>query len=367
LAHYRLNLGNAFARFLIRCVTAVLFGLLIVTGNASASSLWVANENSPTIADFQGVLKSGSKPPKILLNDSNDLDGASTVAFHGGNLWVTNFNSNTIVEFAQPQVTKKKKHPADPIALVTISEDGGGSLNGPEGIVFDASGNMWVGAEDGQEILEYTPSQYAASGNPTPNIILNANSFSFSSPSHLAFDAAGNLWVVDEDLSNGNGGNGEVFKYSKAQISGLSAGTHNLDPVFGIALSEFAHLEAMTFDNSGNIWLADENGDSIYKFSANQLNGTGLSQELTAAVVLSPTHHSGACSASIDGPYGVAVDGAGNLYVSNANIGGQCFGSLVEFAAKKIQSSGSPKPKAFITTDGQHTSINSPNALTFGP
>jgi uncharacterized protein YjiK len=367
LAHYRLNLGNAFARFLIRCVTAVLFGLLIVTGNASASSLWVANENSPTIADFQGVLKSGSKPPKILLNDSNDLDGASTVAFHGGNLWVTNYNSNTIVEFAQPQVTKKKKHPADPIALVTISEDGGGSLNGPEGIVFDASGNMWVGAEDGQEILEYTPSQYAASGNPTPNIILNANSFSFSSPSHLAFDAAGNLWVVDEDLSNGNGGNGEVFKYSKAQISGLSAGTHNLDPVFGIALSEFAHLEAMTFDNSGNIWLADENGDSIYKFSANQLNGTGLSQELTAAVVLSPTHHSGACSASIDGPYGVAVDGAGNLYVSNANIGGQCFGSLVEFAAKKIQSSGSPKPKAFITTDGQHTSINSPNALTFGP
>jgi sugar lactone lactonase YvrE len=353
--------------FGIYCVTAALVGLLIATGDAAAGGLWVANANSPTLAEFQGGLKSGSKPPSILLNDSNDLDGSSTIAFHNGNLWVTNFNSNTIVEFTQPQVSRKKKHPADPTVVVTISEDGGSNLAGPEGLVFDTSGNMWVGAEDGKEILEYTPAQYAVSGNPTPNAILNANSFNFSSPSHLAFDAAGNLWVVDEDISNGNGGNGEVFKYSKAQITGLAAGTSNIDPVFGIALSEFAHLETLAFDGSGNMWLADQNGDNIYKFSANQLTGTGLSQDLTAAVVLSPTHHAGGCRASIDGPYGVAVDGAGNLYVSNANVGGQCSGSLAEFSADKILSTGSPKPKVFITTDGQHTSINSPNALTFGP
>lgn len=367
LAHHRLNPGDALGMFRIHCLTAVLFGLLIASGNAVAEGLWVANENSPTLAEFQGGLKSGSKTPNILLDDNNDLDGSSTIAFHNGNLWVTNFNSNTIVAFTQPQVIKKKKLQAEPIALVTISEDPGSNLDGPEGLAFDASGNMWVGAENGQEILEYTPAQYAPSGNPTPNVVLNANSFNFSSPSHLAFDAAGNLWVVDEDLSNGNGGNGEVFKYSRAQITGLAAGTHNIDPVFGIALSTFAHLETLAFDHSGNMWLADENGDDIYKFSANQLNGTGLSQDLIAAVVLSPTHHAGVCSASLDGPYGLAVDGPGNLYVSNANTGGQCFGSVAEFAAKKIRTSGSPKPKAFITTDAQGTSINSPNALTFAP
>ena len=366
MAHHRLNPGDALGIFRFRCLMTVAFGLLISAGTAAASGLWVANENSTTLAEFQGTLKSGAKAPQLLVNDSNDLDGSSTIAFHNGNLWVTNFNSNTIVEFAQPQVSKKKKHGVSPTVLVTISEDGGSNLNGPEGLVFDAAGNMWVGAEDGQEILEYTPAQYSVSGNPAPNVILNANSFLFSSPSHLAFDVAGNLWVVDEDIDNGNGGNGEVFKYTEAQITGLSPGTHNIDPVFGIGRSEFAHLETQTFDGSGNMWLADQNGDDIYKFAANELTGTGLSQDIAASVVLTPAHHGGACGASIDGPYGLVVDAAGNLYVSNANIGGQCRGSLAEFSADTIQSSGSPKAKAFITTDPQGTNINSPNALTFG-
>ena len=121
---------------------------------------------------------------------------------------------------------------------------------------------MWVGAEDGQTILMYTPAQYAGSGNPTPAVILNAASFKFDSPSHLSFDAAGNLWVVDEDRVNGQGGNGEVFRFDKAQITGLTAGNQNIDPVFGIARSEFVHLETIAFDGSGNLWLADQESDS---------------------------------------------------------------------------------------------------------
>src|SRR5579863_6188531 len=181
---------------------ALLAGLLTAHGNAAAEGLWVANENSPTLAEFQGALGNGTKPAHRLINDTNDLDGASTIAFHDGNLWVTNFNGNTIVEFTQSQINGLKKN-RSPSAVVTISGDVGGSLNGPEGIVFDGSGNMWVGAENGQEIEEFTPAQYAANGDPTPNIILNASSFAFSSPSHLGFDAAGNLWVVDEGITNG--------------------------------------------------------------------------------------------------------------------------------------------------------------------
>ncbi len=226
---------------------------------------------------------------------------------------------------------------------------------------------MWVGAEDGQVILEYTPAQYAASGNPTPNVILNAATFNFSSPSHLAFDAAGNLWITDEDLGNGQGGNGEVFRYNKDQITGLTTGTQDIDPVFGIALPQFAHLEAIAFDGGGNLWLADQQGNHVYKFSAGQLTATGLSQNLTPAVVLSSAQHGGGCNESLDGPYGLALDGAGDLYVANSNIHSNCLGSLAKFLAKSIKSSGSPKPKAFITTDRNGTSIDVPNALTFAP
>jgi sugar lactone lactonase YvrE len=250
---------------------------------------------------------------------------------------------------------------------VTISEDAGNNLDGPEGLVFDASGNMWVGSEDGREVLMYAPAQYAASGNPTANVILNANSFNFSSPSNLVFDPVGNLWIVDEDISNGNGGTGEVFRYTKAQITGLTVGTHYIDPVFGIAVPWFVHLEGLAFDKSANMWLADERGLNVYKFAADQVTGTGLSQNLTPAVVLSTASESGPCAESLDGPYGVAVDQEGNLFVSNANLAGHCLGSLAEFSAKSIESSGSPIPKVFITTTVYGNNINDPNNLTFGP
>jgi DNA-binding beta-propeller fold protein YncE len=348
----------------IRCLIAILVVLSAAGDAMAAQGLWVANSQS--LAEFQGPLRSG-RMPAHRINRSKSLDGSSTIAFDGsGNLWVTNFNTNTIVEFTKAEIKRLRAHPA-PRAAVTISEDFNSTLDGPEGLVFDTSGNMWVGAEHGQKILMYAPAQFAASGNPTAKAILNASSFSFDSPSHLAFDAAGNLWVVDEDIFNGNGGAGEVFRYTKAQITGLTAGTHYIDPAFGIALPWFTHLEGLAFDSLGNMWLADERGLNVYKFAADQLTGTGLSQNLTPAVVLSPSSGSGRCPESLDGPYGIAVDQEGNLFVSNANLAGQCFGSLVEFSAKSIESSGSPNPKVVITRTRYGNNINDPNSLTFGP
>ena len=350
----------------LRCLMAVLGGLLVAAGSAAAGGpgLWVPNTQS--LSEFQGKLKSGPARAHRIYRSSN-LDGSSSIAFdRNGNLWVTNFNDNTVVQFTKKQLTKTKKK-ALPSAAVIISEDPGSNLDGPEGLAFDGSGNMWVGAEHGQQILVYTPAQYAVSGNPTPNVILNANSFSFSSPSNVVFDAAGNLWVVDENIVSGNGGHGEVFKYTKAQITGLTAGTHNIDPVFGIASQYFVHLEGLAFDRSGNMWLADELGVNMYQFSASQLTGTGLSQNLTPAVILSPTSVAGSCTKSLDGPYGVAVDQNGNLFVSNANVSGQCAGSLAVFSAQSIQSTGNPVPIVFMSSDAAGTSIHDPNYLTFGP
>lgn len=361
---HRHRIGKVLGNVRIRCLMAIVICVLIFAGDAVAQGLWVANSHS--LAEFQGTLNSG-RTVAHGINRSNDLDGSSTIAFDkNDNLWVTNYNTNTIVEFRKAQIKALRTNRA-PQAAVTISEDSGNNLDGPEGLVFDASGNMWVGSEDGREILMYAPAQYAASGDPIANVILNAHSFRFSSPSNPVFDTAGNLWVVDEDISNGNGGTGEVFRYTKTQITGLTTGTHYIDPVFGIAVQWFVHLEGLAFDRGGNVWLADERGLNVYKFAADQLTGTGISQNLTPAVVLSPARKPGPCPETLDGPYGVAVDRHGNLFVSNANLSGRCLGSLAEFSAKSIESSGSPIPKVFITTTVWGYNVNDPNNLTFGP
>jgi hypothetical protein len=48
--------------FRIHLLMTLLVSILICAGSATAQTgLWVANENSPTLAEFQGSLKSGSK------------------------------------------------------------------------------------------------------------------------------------------------------------------------------------------------------------------------------------------------------------------------------------------------------------------
>jgi streptogramin lyase len=359
--HFNGRLGN------LACAALLLVLLCDVRGAAAASgfALWVPNEDSSTITEFQGRLAAGVHR----VNRSPDLDGSSTIAFdNNGNLWESNFNGNSIVEFTQAQISALRRNPA-PSATVIISEDGGGTLNGPEGITFDAAGNLWVGAENGQLILMYTPAQLAASGNPTPSLILNGNSFSFSSPSLPIFDTAGNLWIVDEDISNGVGGTGEIFEYTSAQVSVLrsESGIIHVDPVLGVGSPDFTHLEGMAFDSSGNLWVADEEADTVDKILASQINPSGLSQNITPAVVLSPANMPGRCNQSFNAPYGVAINAAGDLFVGGAGTTASCKGSLAKFPAKRITVSGSPKPSVFISSNLKSTNLDVPNYLTFGP
>lgn len=363
--------NNARLSLWTSCLLAALIALLGGGGDAGARGLYVPNENSGTVSEFQGALRSGTTPPHRL-NASPDLSGGgpSTVAFdRKGNMWVSDYFLNAIVGFTKSNV-RALKLSAAPNANIVIAQDGGQNLNGPEGIVFDALGNLWVGSELGHKILEYTPTQLATSGNPTPNVILNANSFNFSSPSFPLFDRAGNLWVVDEDIDNQVNGTGEVFKYNRNQIARLPAGTQNIDPVIGIGFAQFSHLEGLAFDAGGNIWVADQGATQIYRFIAKQLKVTGLFQDVTPPVILTTTAitDGSPCSLSIDSPYGVAVDGVGNLYVANTGINGSnCSGSLARFSFGSIRTSGSPAPQLFISSNSSGTNLDTPNYLTWGP
>jgi hypothetical protein len=357
--------GTVGATWLSRC-TAVLAAILFSAVNAAAGALWVPNRSD--IVDFQGVLVSGPTAPHRRIT-SLDIAVASGIAFdQGGNLWSTNFFvPSSLIEFTHAQLQELKKHPAPP-ANVIITDSGAGDLAKPEGLAFDSNQNLWVGAELSREVLEYTRAQLATSGNPVPNIILNGNSFSFSSPSDVLFDKLGNLWVIDEDFSNGNGGAGEAFRYDAEQLSGLNAGTNHVDPAFGFGIPAFQHIEGAAFDNEGNMWIADENADTVSEFLASDLAGSGLGQNPTPAVTLSARSMKGRCPQSLDSPYGVALDTKGNLFVVNADGSApNCFGSLAKFSRSSIAASGSPKPKVFIVSNRAKTNLDFSGYITFGP
>jgi hypothetical protein len=191
------------------------------------------------------------------------------------------------------------------------------------------------------DIDELSASQLAsASGSvtKTPVMILNGcgASVTVTGPNGLAFDANGNMWVADIDSS-------DVYEYPASVLTGTGAVTS--EPVFqtrpGIA------AQYLAFDGGGNLWISGAN--QVVRLSAAQLPGGGSNSPVTATPSVSLTVAAGAPSAPCapvltPALEGVAFDDSGDLWViDNANS------VVVELSATQLASSGTVNPKTSIT------------------
>ena len=149
----------------------------------------------------------------------------------------------------------------------TISTAASG-FNEPNALAFDASGNLYVVNYGNGTISRMTPA-----GN------VSVFATGFTNPAGLAFDGNGNLFVA-------NSGNGTVSKVTPAGVvSTFSSGFSN---PFGLA-----------FDGNGNLYVADFNVFKIYKVTP-----TGTVSTFVRVTL----------------PSGLAFDASGNLYVTSGII-----------------------------------------------
>ena len=148
-------------------------------------------------------------------------------------------------------------------------------LVNPQGLVFDANGDLFVASEP-SSVVEYAPPYI---GIPT-TIAVGVNH-----PQALALDARGDLFVA-----NGNGSN-TVTEYVAPYTGGPSAtiATGVDDPV------------SLAVDNSANLYVANSAANTV--------------------TVYAPPYGSAPTTISngLNGPNSVALDSHGNLFVSNLN------------------------------------------------
>lgn len=306
------------------------------TARAGSGGMWVANFGAThTLAQYTAAQ----------LGASSSVAAATAIAFAtqsmfetfdaNGNLWMSTWTGQTIVEYSASQLAAS----GTPTPAVILTSNAG-SLAATGGLAFDANGNLWVATAN--TLVEFTPSQLASSGDPTPAVTISASAGSLSNPIPIAFDASGNLWV-------GNTSN-TIVEFTPSQLSATGAPTPTVT-VTAVSNSIVGPL-AMAFDPTGNLWVANGNNsqNTVVEFSKSQLAASGTP---TPAVTLS------ANAGSLSNPAGLAFDATGNLWVSNASGAT----GIEEFTASQIVASGSPAPTTAITS----ASLSEPFGIAFNP
>ena len=281
-------------------------------------------------------------------------------------LWIA--NGTNVLEYVPSQLTV-----AGASAAVPHLMNNSGSFGAPQGVTFDAKGNLWVmdpeavvnGAKT-PALLEFSPAQLAALGTTAaPDPIATLTSTALNFPQQSVFDAQGNQWVTDHN-------NNTVLVFTAAQLT--QVGINSVVPAVTITSADFNGPLGIAFDAKGDLWIANNGGvpgangamsavgTTIVEFQAAHLPAppaTGvLTPDLTPDVILSDDGQN-----SIQGPWALVFDSRGHLLSSNAN---PPF-TVVDFSHAELAATGAPVPVLIIspTTLGGIPTLNAPNGICF--
>ena len=186
-----------------------------------------------------------------------EFNNPTGVAFDAsGNLYVSDRGNNLIRKITPAGVVSSLAGvPIFPNAGYVDATDQLAEFNQPNGLVLDASNNVYVADQANSAIRKVTTPGgvvTTVAGSTTQKTLLNL-------PSAIAIDATGNLYLTDES--------GRVLEYTTGNIIYVLAGTANVsgytDGTGANAL--FSNPQAIAVDASGNIYVADKNNNCIRK------------------------------------------------------------------------------------------------------
>ncbi|UOQ74906.1 DUF7619 domain-containing protein [Hymenobacter cellulosilyticus] len=199
----------------------------------------------------------------------------------------------------QPRIVK-----INPAGQQLLTIGSSGQADGQFGVLtsFTVDSRGFIYALEGQSfpprVQKFDPQGRFISKISLPNPQTNPNGYS---PSDLAADAAGNVFVLDYWSG--------VRKYNSQgqMVQMIGAGGSGSAPG-GPGAGKFYAPRGVVLDYRGNIYVSDGAGHRVQKFSPN-------GQVLREFVSVFPPTFQGSPSLSA-GDAGLAVDGAGNVYAS---------------------------------------------------
>jgi uncharacterized protein (TIGR03437 family) len=242
------------------------------------------------------------------------------VADSGGNLYISDSGNHTIRKIALSGVITTVAG----TGIAGYSGDGGpaagAQFNTPLGIAMDAGGNLYVADCHNQRIRKISSGGaittvagngswgYSGDGGPAVGAKL-------ACPHGVAVDAAGNIYIGDTEINR-------VRKVTPGGVISTIAGTGTQGfagdgrPAAGAQLCAPASL---ALDAAGSLFIADTCNSAIRRISPDGTIATVAGVGPGVASYWGGGDGQPATRVPLDGPQGIAVDSAGDLYIGDTD------------------------------------------------
>ncbi|HTR38055.1 MAG TPA: SBBP repeat-containing protein [Bryobacteraceae bacterium] len=289
--------------------TITFFAILVASTPSYAQGVisTVAGNGTSAYAGDGGLATSASMHPNGVTVDS------------AGNIYIADLSASVI----------RKVNTAGIISTVAgfqgektqFSGDGGQATSASiyissnhNGLAVDSAGNLYIADDGHQRIRKVDPTGIitTVAGNGQRNYSgdgVQATDASLYRPSGVAVDNAGNLYIADTD-------NFRIRKVAKdgtiSTVAGNGAIGYSGDGGLATSASLFYPMD-VAVDKAGNIYIADQNAYVVRK-----VNTLGIISTVAGDGDFGFSGDGGqAAKAELSGPYSVAVDGTGNIYIAD--------------------------------------------------
>jgi sugar lactone lactonase YvrE len=239
-----------------------------------------------------------------------------------GNIYVVDSGNNTIRKLS-PVGTNWVVTTIAGLAGVAGSANGTNStarFNFPQGLAIDSAGSLYVADSDNFTVRKVTPVgtnwvvTTIAGRAGSPGSVDGTNSVArFNGFAGLAVDAAGIIYVADTDNNTIRQVTLVGTDWVVTTLAGLAGNPGSVDGTGNEA--RFDAPYGVVADNAGNIYVTDTFNDLIRKMTLLRTNWV-----VTTLAGLGGNHGSAGGNGSdarFNGPASVAVDNAGNVYVAD--------------------------------------------------
>jgi sugar lactone lactonase YvrE len=341
----------------------------------ASGDLWVADGANNRVVEFSPPFSSGMSA-SLALGQANLTRGLAGSNQHGlafpyqvafdkaGDLWASDYANSRVLEFKPPFSNGMNASVTigQPSFTATTGAATASGLNGPAGLAFDSGGNLWVSDANNNRVLEF---KAPFSTGMSASLVVGQADFlsaqngttatTFMSPTDVAFDPSGNLWV-DDGLNN------RVVEFAAPFSSGMQASTVIGQSSFttgvrGAGLGGFFIPTSLTFDDAGDLWVTDTGNSRLVGFQPPFSSAMGAS-----IVIGQPNFGPGGPATSQNGlriPGGATFDGAGNLWVADT-----ANNRVLEFPAPSVSSSTSSSSSTSTSTSSTTSSTSSSSTST---